>query len=157
MTGSCRPYSLIQRAERRGEVSRGALLRGTRSRDGLATAAARPDSQVRPSIAHIYEPCSLESIVCRFTPLFHCSSHTVSTKFHTMQGNLRPVHSETHTVVLQLASITGVPSSFLDSIRSPCGHYRPIRARTARAALVHLPRCQPGPGGEALLNTHTPP
>jgi hypothetical protein len=46
-TGSCRPYSLIQRAEKRGEVSRGALLRGTRSRDGLSLATAQPDSRVQ--------------------------------------------------------------------------------------------------------------
>lgn len=70
-----------------------------------------------------------------------------------MQGNLIPVSSETHTVVLQLASITGVPSSCLNTIRSPCGHYRPVRTRTARAVLVHLPQCRPGPGGTPPLVT----
>lgn len=46
-TGICRPFSIIQRCEKRGEATRAALLRGTRSRDGLGLAAATCDNQVR--------------------------------------------------------------------------------------------------------------
>jgi hypothetical protein len=64
-----------------------------------------------------------------------------------LQGNLRSTASEAHTVVLQLAGITGVPSTGLESVRSPCGHLRPVLRRVARAALVFLPNCRPGPRG----------